>query len=69
LFNIPVTPLIIAFVITPICEVNLRRGLQMSMGSYMPFIERPISALFILAAILFAGYNIYKYFRDKRAER
>jgi putative tricarboxylic transport membrane protein len=68
-FSIPVTPLIIAFVITPICEVNLRRGLQMSLGSYMPFLERPISALFILTAVVFAGYNVYKYFRNKKSKQ
>ena len=68
LFEIPITPLIISFVLTPIIESNLRRGLQSEMGSFMPFITRPISAIFLLIAVAFLFWNVFKYYRNKRRE-
>jgi putative tricarboxylic transport membrane protein len=67
-FDIPITPLIISFVLTPIIESNLRRGLQADMGSFMPFITRPISAFFLSVAIMFLCWNIYKYYRTNQKD-
>jgi putative tricarboxylic transport membrane protein len=65
LFDIPMTPLVISFVLTPIAETNLRRGLQAEMGSFMPFLTRPVSAFFLAVAVLFIFWNIFSYYRAK----
>ncbi len=49
--DIPGSPFILGFIIGPLMEINLRRGLMFSQGSYMPFLTEPISALFLAAAL------------------
>ncbi|SDK99173.1 tripartite tricarboxylate transporter permease [Natronincola ferrireducens] len=46
----PLPPIILGFILGPIIEVNLIRGLMVSQGSFVPFITRPISAVFLLIA-------------------
>ena len=33
-------------------ESNLRRALQISHGSFLPFLTRPVSCIFIVASVL-----------------
>src|SRR5699024_7042957 len=59
----PITPIILGFILGPIAEVNLRRGLQMTGGDFMPFITQPIVAALLINAIglvIFSLYNDYK---------
>ncbi|OGP89704.1 MAG: transporter [Deltaproteobacteria bacterium RBG_16_48_10] len=51
-FEYEPTPLILAFVLGPMFEDNLRRSLIISGGSFAIFFERPISAVFVIAALL-----------------
>jgi TctA family transporter len=44
-------PLLLAFVLGPLIEENLRRALQLSYGNPMTFITRPISATLLLMAL------------------
>jgi putative tricarboxylic transport membrane protein len=44
--RIPLSPLVIGFVLAPIAEENLASGLMLSGGSYLPIVTRPVSALF-----------------------
>jgi TctA family transporter len=44
-------PLLLAFVVGPLMEEYFRRSLQVSRGSLMIFVERPISAGLLLAAL------------------
>ncbi|MDR1059244.1 MAG: tripartite tricarboxylate transporter permease [Treponema sp.] len=53
MFNIPLSPIIMGYILGPICEVNLRRGLMLSQGSFMPFITRKISGLFLAVTVIF----------------
>ncbi len=47
-------PLTLAFVLGPLLELNLKQSLLLSRGSFLIFITRPISAIFIfVAAMLF----------------
>ena len=54
-------PLVLAFVLGPMLENNLRKALILSQGSFTPFVTRPISAvclglaLLVLASPLLAG--------------
>lgn len=53
-FEYEPAPLILAFVLSPILELALRQSLILSDGSFMIFLERPISVgCLILAAVLF----------------
>jgi putative tricarboxylic transport membrane protein len=50
-FDFEPAPLVLAFVLGPLLETNLRRSLILSDGSFRIFLERPISAVFILLAL------------------
>ncbi len=62
-------PLILAFVLGPLFEVNLRRSLLMSGGSFAIFFTRPIAlgAIIIAAALLFL--SVYQMHRKRYANR
>lgn len=48
----PQAPIILAFILCPIVETNLRRGLMKSQGSFLPFLTSPISLVFIVIAVV-----------------
>ncbi|MGE4353844.1 MAG: tripartite tricarboxylate transporter permease [Oscillospiraceae bacterium] len=50
-FEIPTTPFILGFVLGPMVETNLRRGMMLSMGDITPLFTHPISAVFLLLAV------------------
>lgn len=50
--NLPLAPCLIAFILGPTLENNLRRALIMNDGSLLPFITRPISVAFLLCAAI-----------------
>ena len=50
--RIPLAPFIIGFVLGPIAEKNLSLGLQSSEGDYLQIVTRPISAIFLLVALV-----------------
>ncbi len=64
-FKIPAAPFILGFILGPMAEVNLRRGLQLSKGSFMPFLNRPVSLIFLIITVLCLALAIYKETRKK----
>lgn len=46
----PVMPIVLGFILGPILEINLRRGLMHSNGDFLPFVTSPIAAAFLLLA-------------------
>ena len=50
-FGVPTTPFILGFILGPLAEVNYRRGLMRTGGSFVPFLTSPISAVFLLIAV------------------
>ncbi len=62
----PLAPVILGFILGPIVETNLRRGLQRSDGSFTPFFTEPISGLFLLITLLVLGLTLYKKIRQDR---
>jgi putative tricarboxylic transport membrane protein len=58
-------PLILAFVLGPLFEVNLRRSLLMSEGSFSIFLNRPIALGAIICAAALALWSLYKSLRKK----
>jgi putative tricarboxylic transport membrane protein len=51
-FGFSLTPVLLGFILGPIIETNLRRGLMYSQGDFLPFITRPISAIFLFVALI-----------------
>jgi TctA family transporter len=52
-------PILLGFVLGPRFEENFRRAMLMSRGDLAVFIERPISAAFVFAAVLLIGLQIW----------
>ena len=50
--DIPVAPLILTFVLTPLMETALRQSLEMARGSFAIFLNRPIAVTFLVIACL-----------------
>lgn len=61
-------PLILAFVLGPLMEENLRRALLISRGDPSVFITRPISAGFLIATVVLLAIMILPNVRKKREE-
>ncbi|HET7595675.1 MAG TPA: tripartite tricarboxylate transporter permease [Burkholderiales bacterium] len=61
-------PLILAFVLGPLMEENLRRALLISRGDATVFIRHPISAAFLIATIVLLAILVIPSIRKKREE-
>ncbi len=59
-FKFPVVPFIMGFILCPIIEKNLMRGLQLTSGSFIPFFTRPISGFFLICAIVYVLFTVKK---------
>ncbi len=62
-YDYPVSPVLLALILGPLAEQNLRRSLIISHGDPMTFFQRPISATLIVIAIL---VMISSYYRIKK---
>jgi len=58
--GLPSTPFILAFVLGKNLEMNLRKGVTYSRGSFLPFLTRPVSAIFLLVAVLSVAWPFIK---------
>jgi len=62
-------PLILAFVLGPLFEVNLRRSLLMSGGSFAIFFTHPIALGAIIIAAALVLLSVYQMYRKRYANR
>ena len=60
LYNFPMPPLILAFVLGGLMEENLRRSLLISDGSFNFLWDRPLTAVIFGGTILLISWQIYK---------
>jgi TctA family transporter len=67
-FKCEPAPMILAFVLGPLVEENLRRALLISRGDPSVFVTRPISAAFLAATVLLLLVMIVPSVRKKREE-
>lgn len=58
--KVPMPPAILGFILGPLVETNLRRGLMFTEGSFWAFFTKPIALGFLLAAIVALVYPILK---------
>jgi putative tricarboxylic transport membrane protein len=59
-FGFPGAPFVLGIILGPLAEENLKRSLVMSNGSWLIFLKRPISLVFIIVAIVFTAFSIRK---------
>ncbi len=52
----PMAPAVLAIVLGPLAEQSFRQSLLMSQAEMSIFVERPLSALFLVLAALLASY-------------
>ena len=65
-FNYGAAPLVLALVLSPMMEKNLRQSLLISYGSFLVFITRPISAVLLVMAILLLLYPLLPWLKGRR---
>ncbi len=63
----PLTPIILGFILGPIAETSLRRGLMLSKGDFTPFLTEPIAAVFFIIAFLSIVFKIFKNSRKRKS--
>jgi putative tricarboxylic transport membrane protein len=65
-FGYEPAPLVLAFVLGPLLENNLRKSLILSQGDLMTFVQRPISATCLVLAALLLLSPLLPALRKKR---
>lgn len=65
--KIPLAPFVIGYILAPIAEENLMRGLMSSNGSFMPILTRPVSLIFLLIAVVLLVIPLYKRYKRTAA--
>ena len=64
--SLPNTPLLLGFILGPIVETNLRRGLMKSRGDFAPFLTEPISGVILVVTIIVVAVTAYKEYQKFR---
>lgn len=62
----PLPPIILGFILGPMIEISLRRGLMLSRGSLVPFFTRPICLTFLLITAVVIIMAVRRELRPKR---
>jgi putative tricarboxylic transport membrane protein len=65
LYDFPMPPLILAFVLGGLMEENLRRSLLISDGSWSFLWDRPLTLCIMIAILMIVAWQIYSNFRSK----
>jgi putative tricarboxylic transport membrane protein len=69
-FGFPLPPVILGFILGPIAETNLRRGLMLTQGDFLPFLTKPVAGLFLgIAAASIAWSAVKDVLRRRKAGR
>ena len=65
LYDFPMPPLILAFVLGGLMEENLRRSLLISDGSWSFLWDRPLTLVIMTIIVLIVSWQIYTSFMKK----
>ena len=68
-YNYPMPPVIIGFVLGPIIEKNLVRGLMYSRGNFLNFFKSPIAAVFLFVSIFMIVYIAVREIKNRRRQK
>jgi putative tricarboxylic transport membrane protein len=64
--GLPPAPFIIGFILGPMAETNLRRGMMLSDNNFLAFLQNPIAAVFLSLAVAFIAWHVYSAMRVKK---
>ncbi|MDD5940403.1 MAG: tripartite tricarboxylate transporter permease, partial [Lachnospiraceae bacterium] len=64
--GVSLSPLVLAFILSDDLETYFRRGVSYAHGSYVPFITRPVSLLFLLLAVFSVVWPYISEYRKKK---
>lgn len=64
--DLPASPFILGFILGPMLEENLRKGLTYTDNGFMPFLTRPVSCVLLLVAV---GSLVWPFIRDHHEAR
>jgi TctA family transporter len=65
----PAAPLLLGFILGPMMEEHLKRGLLMSRGDFTIFVARPISATLLAMIVAMLAFTIWSAVRRQREAR
>jgi putative tricarboxylic transport membrane protein len=65
--GLPIAPFIIGFILGPMAETNLRRGLMLSDGNFGGFLTNPISAGFLILAAASISWHLVTVIRNRKS--
>jgi putative tricarboxylic transport membrane protein len=65
-FGLPLLPTVLGLVLGYMIESNYRRSLVISGGDLRVFVEDPISATFLVLAVVFLAGSLYSEYRRRR---
>ena len=55
----PLAPLVVGFILAPILELYLRRSLMKTDGNFLPILQSPIAAVFLICTVITVAYTAY----------
>ena len=61
--NLPTSPFILGYILGPMLEENLRKGLTYGNKGFLPFLTRPVSLVLLVVAV---GSLAWPFIRDRR---
>lgn len=62
-------PIVLALILGPMAEAELRRSLVLFHGSFVPFFQRPLSIAIMVLIVLSVVFPLYKEIKAARAKR
>lgn len=66
--DIPSPPFILGFIIGPLAETNLRRGLMFSQGDVTAFFKSPIALVFFVLTFISLAFSIRRQFKSSKGK-
>jgi putative tricarboxylic transport membrane protein len=67
--DMPLIPMLIAFILSPMLEVKLRQTLIISDGNLSVFYTKPLALVFMIATFLMVGYLVYSRLRRNKSKK
>lgn len=68
-WEFPPSPIVLALIMGPMAESSFRRALSLSSGSYDFLYTRPITAAFLIIALITLFYPVLRRYQKKRQQR
>lgn len=69
MFRMPYSPFILAFILGPLAEEHLRRGIMYANGSFLPFFTRPLSGFLLAVMAISLLWSFLKTLRMRQGVR